>query len=150
MRAALLDRPVPETRHIPLLLDLYRTILMPAERPIAAIAFIEQHDTHWPSIAIEDPSNKGTDTLYGAASGNRAGRQAHAGLGISHRPKPVGKFGQLMRIEQPSAQFEAIMLQRGCHPSGRSSDEEGSLNHFGPVLVIWKQSSSLTPNLPGR
>ncbi len=35
------------------------------------------------------------------------------------------------------------------YPNGASIDLGGSLNHFGPASVMWKQSSIRTPYLPG-
>ena len=36
------------------------------------------------------------------------------------------------------------------HPNGASIDFGGCEKYFGPASVMWKQSSSRTPNLPGR
>jgi len=38
---------------------------------------------------------------------------------------------------------------RHLHHTTRSKLSAGSENHLGPASVIWKQSSSRTPNAPG-
>ncbi len=69
------------------------------------------------------------------------------GLGL-----PDGSFS-LSATAVQRAGFAATKFDErlfGVDHTGRSIDDGGSLNHLGPAGVMWKQSSSRTPNLPGR
>jgi very-short-patch-repair endonuclease len=53
-------------------------------------------------------------------------------------PPPAASRGRQLRRAASSA-----------HPNGLSMDGGGSEKNFGPFSVMWKQSSSRTPNSPG-
>ena len=53
-------------------------------------------------------------------------------------------------IAQPARGAAAGVDQDGNVQIGASSEAGGCENHWGPAAVMWKQSSSRTPNLPGR
>jgi hypothetical protein len=54
-------------------------------------------------------------------------------------------------VEQARKSDRADADERGArHQTGWSIEAGGVLNHTGPRSVMWKQSSSLTPNRPGR